>query len=81
MNTFTVNSEKGEASGRNSVLLATAMLACITTGWCLGSITTQAFSRSENNNNIILHSVPMKGESLPTILLSEFSVIAEQTTK
>lgn len=66
---------------RTSKLFLTAcMLASITAGWCLGSLTTSAFSQSntQKNNSILVHEVAIGGEMLPTIVLSEFLVTAKK---
>lgn len=69
----------------NRFFLTTSMLACVTAGWLLGNLNTKILSqlnREKNNNfsysekNIILPSIPVNGEALPTIILSEFPVIS-----
>ena len=60
----------------SKLLLTTAMVLCISAGWVLGSLTTTAFSQS-TEKSINLPSLSMGGEKLPTILLDEFSVIAD----
>lgn len=69
----------------NKVLLTGSILTGVLTGWMLGSFTTQAFSQPEtqksNTENTVLFSIPVKGEILPTVMLNEFSVMAEQTIK
>ncbi len=77
MKTITLQKDKAEAFNKTNKLLLTAgMLACVTAGWCLGSLTTKA--SLQNKNTIMLQSVPVKGESLPTIMLKEFSVIGNK---
>ena len=69
----------------NKFILAAGILICVTAGWCLGNITTQVYSQSnkqkdfaEIENRIILHSIPINGKSLPTIMLKEVSVLANK---
>jgi hypothetical protein len=86
MKNLLLNAENVEVFRRTNKLLITAcMLLCLATGWYFGSITTHAFSQSDTitngANGIILNSIPIKGEALPTIMLREFSVIAEQRGK
>ena len=70
----------------NKIFLAGCMLIIFTTGWLLGSITTNAFSQSatqkhnavsSNSESVNLPSISMNGETLPTIILSEFSVVVQ----
>lgn len=83
MKITTQNTTPAKRSGKNSTLIITCcMLICIATGWVLGSASANALSRSdrkntsgsEKNNEIILPSIALNGEALPTIMLSEFSV-------
>ena len=70
--------------GTNRFRLTAGMMICVTAGWCLGHLTTKALAvhaAAGSSNNIILHSIPVNGKALPTIMLQEFSVVAEQTLK
>jgi hypothetical protein len=84
MKTLTLNTEKPEVFRRtNKLLLTGSMLTCLTAGWFLGSLSTRAFSQSDrvrgtSDNNIILNSISVNGEALPTVMLKEFLVIADK---
>jgi hypothetical protein len=59
------------------------MLLSITTGCIIGSFATQAFSQSDSpatecTDSTTLMSIPINGETLPTMMLNEFAVIADQ---
>ncbi len=64
----------------NKLLLTGYMIISLTAGWLLGSITTNVFSQSGNNNekNITLPLLNLNGEILPTIFLAEYSVVSEK---
>jgi len=86
MNTLTQNPENTEVFRKtNKLLFAEYMLICVTAGWILGSFTTKAFSRSDEQNkaankeySMLFPSIPINGESLPTIILKEFCVVANK---
>lgn len=85
MKTQTENSEKQQISGRiNKLFLTGCMLICLTAGWLLASITNEVFSQSntqkpDSKASTTLMSIPLNGETLPTMMLHEFAVIADQT--
>jgi len=69
----------------NKLLLAAGMIACITTGWLLGNLNPTTFSQASQEKDatpayydkgILLPSLSMNGETLPTIILSEISVVS-----
>ena len=70
----------GQAQSKGSRLLLTGcILTSVAGGWLLGSFTTEAFSQEKNTENTIastLFSIPVGGEKLPTVMLKEFSVVA-----
>ena len=86
MNTLTQNPENIEVfEKRNKLLFAEYILIGLTIGWLLGSISTKIFSPSDKKNkvdvktgNMFFPSMPINGEPLPTIILSEFSVVANK---
>lgn len=65
--------------GKTRLFITGCMLACLTAGWLLGSTTTKAFSQQaqSSSESTTLLSVPMNGETLPTLMLDEFSVSAD----
>jgi len=83
METQTQNTVIKNAFRRRSKLLLTAcIMVSISAGWLLGNLTTNAFSQSvtknaDRDNSIHLPSFSVNGETLPTIMLTEFSVIAK----
>lgn len=86
MKTITQNTVSENRPAKNKMLIITCcMLICIAAGWVLGSTTANAFYQSEKkkmistekSNEIMLPSVALNGEALPTILLSEFSVCSK----
>lgn len=85
MKNQTQNPGEDQASGRISRLFLTGiMLVCLTAGWLLASITNEAFSQSkvqsaETKDSTTLMSIPLNGETLPTMMLNEFSVVADQS--
>lgn len=68
-----------------TIILTGCIFSGIITGWLLGSMNAQASTQTKNyttgSKNIILSSISLKGESLPTILLSEFLVTADKNNK
>lgn len=84
MKTQTENTGKNRSYSKISRLFLTGcMLISITAGWIMGSFTTQAFSQSKtqqtaNDDSTTLLTFPLNGENLPTMLLDEFSVIANK---
>jgi hypothetical protein len=65
--------------GINKLLLTGGMLIGLTVGWCIGSLSTDAFSQStkqkyNSSGLLFLPSISMGGETLPTIILPEFSI-------
>ena len=86
MKTKSQNPEEQQAAGRISRLFLTGMmLVCMTAGWLLASITNEAFSQGNHNKQEVkdttLMSIPRNGETLPTMMLNEFAVIADQNMK
>lgn len=86
MKTQTQNAGEQQATGRMSRLFLTGMmLLCLTAGWLLASITNEAFSQPSVKNAKVkgatLMSIPLNGETLPTMMLNEFAVIADQNLK
>lgn len=84
MKTQTQNPEEQQAARRISRLFLTGMmLVCMTAGWLLASITNEAFSQGNSNKQEVkdttLMSIPRNGEILPTMMLHEFAVVADQT--
>lgn len=64
----------------NKILITACMLIGITAGWLMGSFTASAFSQSNNrklNESLNLPSISINGETLPTIILSEYSVVSK----
>lgn len=59
------------------------MMVSISAGWLHGNLTTNAFSQwpaknADCHNSIHLPSISVNGETLPTIMLTEFSIIAKK---
>lgn len=82
MKTQIQNPEKQQATGR--LWITGGMVACLMAGWFIGSITTDAFSQSApktGSESTTLLTIPFNGENLPTIMLDEFSVTANQNLK
>lgn len=86
MNTLTQNPENMEVlRKRDKLLIAEYLLIGLTAGWLLGSISTKLFSKSDSQNkagikteSMLFPSIPFNGEALPTIILTEFSVVAHK---
>ena len=75
--------EESSSTKENTLLVSCGMLACLIAGWLIGSLSDEVFSQStrqnySNDRSIMIPSVPLHGEALPTIMLSEFSVVSKK---
>lgn len=86
MNTLTQNPEHLEGlEKRNKLLFAELIFLGLIVGWLFGTFSTKTFSTSKENNKFDLKrettfvpSMSINGESLPTIILNEFSIAASK---
>ncbi len=74
----------------NKLLLTGGVLTGILAGWLLGSMNAHASAKNEKQKNaeitnsggyMTLSAMPLRGEILPTMILNEVSVIADQNNK
>jgi hypothetical protein len=79
MKTFTPSHPMPYLRSTTKFLLTFCMLVCITAGWFLGRFHTHTSTTYIENNtdaqyrtgNVLLPSVHVNGEALPTVVLSE----------
>lgn len=70
------NSQNPKNRSISRLFLTASVLSSLTAGWLLGSFTTAQSKSNDNTTDSTVFSIPVGGETLPTVMLKEFSVVA-----